>query len=250
MLYEQKATPRRRILIVIVISILVVFLHGLIYYVMLQCPVQAVNLNTANQIEATEGTNQPLEFEVVNIPVPEPVLPKSTPEPTTIATKVNDPELSDIKQQPPTTKKITKPTPKAKPIVKTKKTSSKRIDIHNTKKSTALRPTNQALGNKGRGSQAFTSASQIGGYLNNPKPPYPDFSLRRGEEGTVYLRVYVTETGNPKNVQIYQSSGYRRLDNSALETVRKYYKFTPATRGGKPVSSSYIFGITFSISNR
>ena len=78
-------------------------------------------------------------------------------------------------------------------------------------------------------------------------PAYPRISKRRGEEGTILLSVQVLRNGSAGQVEMLQSSGFRRLDeaavNAALQTT-----FTPAVRLGHPVESitrlSYTFRLT------
>ena len=84
-------------------------------------------------------------------------------------------------------------------------------------------------------------------YLQNPKPPYPNLSRRLQEEGTVVLRVYVSPNGLPEQVEVSKSSGYARLDESALNTVRKYWKFVPARRGDTPVGGWVLVPIAFTL---
>lgn len=83
-------------------------------------------------------------------------------------------------------------------------------------------------------------------YLDNPKPPYPGISRRIGEQGRVVLRVYVTAEGLPQSIQIHTSSGYSRLDDSALETVRRW-KFLAARLGNEPVGATVLVPIIFSL---
>jgi protein TonB len=83
-------------------------------------------------------------------------------------------------------------------------------------------------------------------YLDNPKPPYPSISRRMGEQGRVVLRVRVDAAGLALDVQIHSSSGYTRLDNSALETVR-HWKFVPARLGNEPVAATVLVPIAFSL---
>ncbi len=65
----------------------------------------------------------------------------------------------------------------------------------------------------------------------NPKAPYPAESRMNGEQGTVLLRVRTTPEGRPSIVEVRQSSGYARLDLSAMETVRKW-RFSPTPDDG------------------
>ena len=62
--------------------------------------------------------------------------------------------------------------------------------------------------------------------FTNPKPPYPLVSRRMGEQGAVDLRLCLTYQGQIESVSVIKSSGYKRLDSSALETV-KTWKFSP-----------------------
>ena len=83
-------------------------------------------------------------------------------------------------------------------------------------------------------------------YLLNPKPPYPALSRRMGEEGRVVLRVHVRADGTVGDVQLHASSGSARLDQSALDTVRRW-KFVPARRGDEAVAAWVLVPISFSL---
>lgn len=85
-------------------------------------------------------------------------------------------------------------------------------------------------------------------YLDNPKPPYPSLSRRMGEEGEVRLRVQVDANGNPQQVELYRTSGFPRLDQTALETVRQW-RFVPARQGDQPVPAWVIVPIKFSLNS-
>lgn len=83
-------------------------------------------------------------------------------------------------------------------------------------------------------------------YLRNPKPVYPNASRRLGERGIVLLRVLVTAAGEPAKVDLKKTSGYARLDESAVEAVRNW-KFVPARLGDKPVEAWVVVPIEFSL---
>jgi protein TonB len=68
-------------------------------------------------------------------------------------------------------------------------------------------------------------------YLNNPTPPYPHMSRRMGEQGTVVIRVFINTEGRAEKAEIRTSSGYGRLDDTALETVKRW-RYVPGTRAG------------------
>ncbi|MBS1143136.1 MAG: TonB family protein [Proteobacteria bacterium] len=84
-------------------------------------------------------------------------------------------------------------------------------------------------------------------YLSNPKPPYPPASRRLSEAGTVYLRVQVSAEGQAQKVELKSSSGFPRLDHSAMETVAQW-RFVPAKRGSTAVTSWVVVPIVFSLS--
>jgi len=83
-------------------------------------------------------------------------------------------------------------------------------------------------------------------YLSNPKPYYPMASRRLGEAGVVHLRVHVGTDGQALKVELKTSSGYPRLDQSALDTVARWH-FVPARRGATPVAAWVVVPIVFSL---
>lgn len=68
--------------------------------------------------------------------------------------------------------------------------------------------------------------AQLGGL--QPWPIYPADALRRQEQGTVSLRFSVGAKGEVSEVRILKSSGWRSLDQSASETIRKRWRFPAA----------------------
>jgi protein TonB len=84
-------------------------------------------------------------------------------------------------------------------------------------------------------------------YLNNPKPAYPALSRRLNEEGVVRLNILVNADGSVARLEIVRSSGYPRLDESAMKTVQSSWKFEPARQAGKPVSAWVVVPIKFTL---
>ncbi len=72
-------------------------------------------------------------------------------------------------------------------------------------------------------------------YLEPPEPAYPRASRRAGESGLVVVRVFVGVDGLPRQLQVLQSSGFARLDDAALEGVRRA-RFKPPTENGQPTA--------------
>jgi protein TonB len=83
-------------------------------------------------------------------------------------------------------------------------------------------------------------------YLDNPAPGYPSLSRRMNEQGRVTLRVLVSAEGRAADVQIRSSSGSVRLDDAALDAVRRW-KFVPAKRGSEPVAAWVLIPISFKL---
>jgi len=157
-------------------------------------------------------------------------MPKSTP-----------PQIPAAVQQPETPKAI-QPQPIKKPVVQIplpavpavslpeanmpgNQTSS--VPIQSRAKSETSMPS-QMMG-------ASISSPQFGAaYLNNPKPVYPPSAKRMGMEGTVMLKVFVSWEGSVIKIEVAHSSGYKILDNAALQAV-KNWRFIPARRGETPI---------------
>lgn len=59
-------------------------------------------------------------------------------------------------------------------------------------------------------------------------PVYPTESKKRNEQGTVLLRIKVEPSGRVAGVTLTQSSGYRRLDEAALEQIQRRWFFSPS----------------------
>lgn len=83
-------------------------------------------------------------------------------------------------------------------------------------------------------------------YLDNPAPAYPPLARRMGEEGRVLLRVYVEASGLPSKIDIRTSSGSERLDQAALEAVKRW-KFVPAKQGDQAVPAYVVVPISFNL---
>lgn len=83
-------------------------------------------------------------------------------------------------------------------------------------------------------------------YLNNPRPPYPMVARRMGWSGKVILNVEVLAEGSCGELSIFKSSGHDILDKAAMQTV-KSWRFTPARRGGQPVTQWFKVPIQFSL---
>ena len=80
-------------------------------------------------------------------------------------------------------------------------------------------------------------------------PSYPSLSRRLGEEGKAVLRVELDETGQVDRASIKTSSGYARLDETALFAVR-HWRCNPAKRDGVAVRAVAIQPFNFVLEGR
>ncbi|QWD64887.1 energy transducer TonB [Polynucleobacter sp. MWH-UH2A] len=77
---------------------------------------------------------------------------------------------------------------------------------------------------------------------------YPSFSKRSGEQGTVVVRLIISETGDVEDVAILQSSTFPRLDRAATDIGRRY-RFKPFLVNGSPQRISTNLLIKFNLKN-
>lgn len=75
---------------------------------------------------------------------------------------------------------------------------------------------------------------------------YPPDALRRREQGTVLLRVFVSADGVPEQVEILRSSGSTRLDNAARDSIRRS-RFRPVLRNGVAMPAWGTVPVAFSL---
>ncbi len=108
-------------------------------------------------------------------------------------------------------------------------------------------------GGSGKGGNGSGSGGTAGPYadaalFSNPKPHYPAVSRRMGEEGVVVLSVYILADGRVADVKVKRSSGFPRLDESALKTVR-HWRYVPAKKDGRAVAFRYVQPVRFSLND-
>lgn len=81
--------------------------------------------------------------------------------------------------------------------------------------------------------------------LNQP-PIYPPDSKKLEEQGKVILKAFVNRLGYVQDVKLRQSSGYKNLDDSAIEAV-KTWCFKPPATSGKNVDAWVFVPIIFTL---
>jgi periplasmic protein TonB len=81
------------------------------------------------------------------------------------------------------------------------------------------------------------------------EPLYPPSAIRAEHEGTVLLSLEVLENGRVGEIRLLQSSGYAKLDESAVREARKW-RFVPGTRDGRPVTLWKQVPVTFELQDQ
>jgi TonB family protein len=83
------------------------------------------------------------------------------------------------------------------------------------------------------------------GLDSNPDPPYPYTAWAHGIEGSVLLQVKIGADGSVEAASLHRSSGDSTLDDSALSTVRRSWRFHPATQDGMAIPYEALLRIRF-----
>jgi TonB family protein len=80
-------------------------------------------------------------------------------------------------------------------------------------------------------------------------PVYPKDAEKNGIEGTVDLRILVTEKGTVDEVEIAQSSGYTSMDDAAVRAAKRT-RFRPAIKDGQRVAMWINYPIQFALTKK
>lgn len=184
-------------------------------------------------MEAPKKKITPVVVEIIK-PKPEPIKPKVIEPkipPMTQQAK-SEPIVEALKPEPvqPQAK------PKSAPVAnKPAPVLTAKADTAVTKNVVATQPEAVAATAEAKPDELpVTEAKGYAGYLSNPAPEYPEVAFDRGWEGRVVLRILVSASGSPVEINIKQSSGKKVLDDAAIRTVKRW-KFAPAKRGSTPI---------------
>jgi protein TonB len=80
------------------------------------------------------------------------------------------------------------------------------------------------------------------------EPEYPVSEIRLGHEGTVWLSIEILPTGRVGQVRIDQSSGFVKLDDSAVREARRW-RMKPGMQDGVATARWKRVPITFQLKN-
>ena len=82
--------------------------------------------------------------------------------------------------------------------------------------------------------------------IRSERPPYPQVARRQGWEGTVVLRITIGAGGDVETVATQKSTGFDALDESAMESVKRW-QFDPAKDGEFRIASVVDLPIRFDL---
>ena len=138
----------------------------------------------------------------------------------------------------PVARPAVKPKPKPKPLVKSPSRVVAPAEAHpqrQERRSPAMAPA-KAVASTEPQAVPIREPQYQSATLRNPAPSYPPLSRRFGEQGSVMLRVLVSATGEPLQVELLSSSGHARLDAAARKMVAKW-RFIPAQQGQEKIQA-------------
>lgn len=81
--------------------------------------------------------------------------------------------------------------------------------------------------------------------LRMPQPSYTREAMRNGVEGAVVLRVIIDEQGKVEVLRVIRS--VPELDEEAIRMVESRWRFYPATKNGRPISTLSDLVVRFSL---
>jgi protein TonB len=177
-------------------------------------PAEAVQVPSAKELPPPEP------------PPPEPEKPKPKPKPKP--------------KEPPKPKPPIQPPPSEKAISLPEETVEEASAAPPPQVAVPAQKDNDTLG------APVTPPQKDANPMNTPAPAYPNLSRRLKEQGTVILDVLILADGTVGEIHIKQSSGYKRLDETAVKAVKRW-RYTPARRGSQPIDHWHEQPVEFSL---
>ncbi len=176
-------------------------------------------------------------------PAPEPVRP---PEPLPVSNKPPPPPPKPKKPKlEPQPKKVVEPAPTPEPTPVAIAPAATESST-NTISAEAAEPSTPVATTVAAAPAAVAAAPAPAreppradaSWSGNAPPPYPMLARRLGEQGEVRLDIQISPEGTVTEIKLKRSSGSSLLDQTAMDTVRKW-RFKPATVDGKAVTEWY-----------
>lgn len=185
-----------------------------------------VNAAASSAAESLPAETQTIDPPVVESPpdVP-PIVPDALPE---VVPQLALEDLFTVPAAPEIEEPLTPDTPRPQP-------SPRQPTATPRSAATTASPAPQTSSQKGGtgGTTTGGSGSSSGGTSSGtfPAPPYPSFARSRRMQGTVYLSIQVSSTGQVSSVQVARSSGYSDLDRYASDWVKSRWTWSTGKGG-------------------
>ncbi len=185
----------------------------------------------------------PVQVLVEMIEAPQPAVTPAPPAPPPPAPQ------TPVLQQPPPPKPLARPAPQPVAIAAPEPTPQAPAAVTATERagvdvSTPAAQTAAQAPPAAPAPPRVDLPSSSADYLNNPPPPYPPLSKRLGEQGRVVVRARIEVNGSASQAEVRTSSGYERLDQAALQTVKRW-RYLPGKRGGVPEAMWFNIPVQF-----
>jgi TonB family protein len=163
--------------------------------------------------------------------------PQQNPAPETVpANEIVEPAKTKTETPKPIAKKnISK---KTQPKIPPKQDIKQTTNVSNPK----IQKSNAQPSTQSNNSDIVTDATHFG--MQNTPPDYPVISFQNNEKGSVTIEYIVSSDGFIKEAKILESSGFPRLDRTALASFKKW-KFKAAVTVTGAVADSLPKKITF-----
>lgn len=152
-----------------------------------------------------------------------------------------EPQKPQPKPKKPRLKPQTKPTQKTPPPVAK---AAAAAPVQAPSKALSQKAASSSPAKTAEPTTQLPSADAAG--LNNKAPVYPMLSRKRKEQGTVWLLLLVSKEGMVTELKLKKTSGFDRLDQAALQAVKKW-KFQPARKQGQAIEYWYELPLKFSL---
>lgn len=170
-----------------------------------------------------------------------------TPDEIVVPDVIRREPLPETKPVPPPPVPPDRPRPVLQPIIESVAPAVPQAPVFVETSPVAESVQQAVVGEVGPSVPDYVEAQARYGY--SPHPAYPGVAIRKRLEGDVLLRVRVDAEGRVLAVEIERSSGHRDLDRAAERQIRERWRFQPAQREGRAVSSWVRVPISFRLGN-
>ena len=205
----------------------------------IQAPVSLTFTTVSNPVPTTKK-----QVKSEPLPEPEPVVKKQPEKPLSKPTPNSKPVLK--KPEPkPIVKKVEKKQPPKKEVVKKQEEQKEKKHDKDTpeqqymEKSALKKSVVEGLSDE----PVETSEADA---IKKVRPIYPKRYQRRSIEGTVLIKLLVNEQGIVTQVDVVESSGFRQMDQAAVNAAKQWV-FKPKQKGGRTVKSWLKLPVKFQV---